>query len=86
MRKHQRRNTYDLERASAAAVRKAQAQPPKAKPNKPKSPEQIAMLDCAETIRILRMRGETVPAELHSRYSDMLKQYRNPQKENENVD
>lgn len=75
MRKHQRRNTYDLERASAAAVREAQAQPkPRVKKAAP-SPEYVALQECAATIRKARMSGDVVSSELHNLYSALLKQY-----------
>ncbi len=72
-----RRNTYDMERASAAVVRKAQQAP---RPRRTKaatvpSPEQSAVHECNEEIKAMRRRGERVPTELHQRYSALLKQY-----------
>jgi hypothetical protein len=75
MRKHQRRNNYDQERASAAAVRKAQAQPRPRKGKAVPSPERMALDVCAAAIRKIRLSGERIPAELNEQYSTLLKQY-----------
>ena len=74
MRKHQRRNTYDMERASAAAVRKAQAQPKPRHRKAAPSPEKIALDECVAAINKARLNG-AVPMELRTQYSELLKQY-----------
>lgn len=59
------------ERRSAAAVRKAQ-QPRKATRTHAMTPERAAMMECANTIRHMRMHGQIVPDELQRRYRALL--------------
>lgn len=41
----------------------------------PMTPERIAVHECSEEIRKMRMTGQVVPTEMHSRYSELLKAY-----------
>lgn len=81
MRKHQRRNTYDIERASAAAVRRAQASK---QPRRTRDPEIVAhtnaLLECSRQIISRRMKGESPDPELQKRYTELLEQGRTLQR------
>ena len=81
MRKHQRRNTYDIERASAAAVRKAQAtKQPRRTRNAKVEEHTKALLECSKRIITRRMKGEPPDPELQQRYTELLKQGRTLQR------
>lgn len=62
-------------RMEATARMHAQGQKRSRRAPLPMTPERIAVHECNQQISAIRSSGQTVPAELHSRYSELLKAY-----------